>query len=298
MIQWPYADHDEASTRPVVHFDRPAQVHDDLWIAMFDEELREWILDATEPCGRNYHPFRQYTGGYAFIRSPAPEPGPNDGDFDPDRRLRTAIALSRLVHPTSVGLSHAARIRTFRGPQDRWQIGPRVGEAAFVLDVNDNWLIPDDVPLLSRLLQGWNPGTAPARLKAALWYFEMAALAYYSDMRWPLLVTSLESLVRIKDERRADGRVVGSTAAFIERLARIGQAEPALSLPEAELREIYERRSDLVHGLALVDLAEPNRSLYRKLENLARGIIRKAILEPDFAAHLASDAALAAAFPL
>jgi hypothetical protein len=298
MVQWPYAHHDGNSTRPVVHFEKPLRVDSDLWIAMLDDQLRAWVLDATEPCGRHYHPFRAYTGGYAFIRSPAPEPVANQEDFDPDLRLRTAIALSRLVHPTSVGLNHAARIRTCGEPPEKWQICPRVGDRAFVLDVNDNWLIPNDIPLLGQLLLAWNPDTAPKRIRRALWYFEMAARAYYSDIRWPLLVTALESLVRIKDERRANGNPVGSTAGFVERLAQIGQTDPALALPETQLTAIYERRSDLVHALAVVDLAGETRSLYRALENLTRAVIRKAILQPTFAAHFASDMALAHAFPL
>jgi hypothetical protein len=133
MVQWPYADHDANSTRPVDYFEQPAQIDADLWIAMLDDELTTWILDATEPPGRNYHPFRQYTGGYAFIRCDAPAPGPDQGDFDPDLRLRTAIALSRLVHPTAVGLGHAVRIRTYGEPRDGWQIGP---QGAFVFQQN------------------------------------------------------------------------------------------------------------------------------------------------------------------
>jgi hypothetical protein len=58
MVEWPYADHDDKSTRPIVYFDEPVQVDHDLWIAMLDGELTEWILDATEPAGRNYDPHR------------------------------------------------------------------------------------------------------------------------------------------------------------------------------------------------------------------------------------------------
>jgi hypothetical protein len=265
---------------------------------MLDDQLREWILDATEPPGRNYRAHRAYGGGYAFIRSPAPEPAPGEHDFDTDLRLRTAITLSRLVHPTSIGLTHAVRIRTKGEPRENWEIGPRVGEPAFVLDLNDNWLIPADIPLLAELIRAWNPNTAPKRLKAAIWYFEMAARAYYVDLRWPLLVTALESLVKIKDERRANGRPLGSTSAFVGRLTRIGETDPSLCLPADDLREIYEKRSDLVHALGLVDLHDATQSLYRKLETLTRAFLRKMILDPQFAAHFASDTALADAFPL
>ncbi len=45
-------------------------------------------------------------------------------------------------------------------------------------------------------------------------------------------------------------------------------------------------------------LDESRKALYRKQERLARGIIRKALVEPAFRAIFASDAALMAALPL
>jgi len=72
MVAWPYADHDDKSTRAVVYFDKPVQIDGDLWVGMLDEELTKWVLDGTEPPGRNYVPTRQYTGGYAFIRTNPP----------------------------------------------------------------------------------------------------------------------------------------------------------------------------------------------------------------------------------
>ncbi len=302
MVEWPYADHDDKSTRPIVYFDDPVQVDGDLWIAMLDDELTKWLLDATEPAGRNYHPYRQYTGGYALIRSDAPAQKPEQGDFDPDMRLRTAIALSRLVHPTSLCLAHSVRIRTLGKPRNDWQIVPhteaQIGESAFVLDVNDNWLIPSDVPALAHLLTACNPTKIPKRVAAALWSNEMAARSYYSDMRWPLLVTGLESLVRIKNEKDQQGGAVGSTRAFVGRLGQLGQLDGTLAVSAPDLRAIYEKRSDLVHALALVAMDQPTKALYRKLDNLLRAILRKAILDPGFAALFASDKGVSTAFPL
>jgi len=302
MVEWPYADHDDKSTRPVVYFDEPVQIDGDLWIASLDRELTQWILDATEPPGRNYHPHRIYTGGYAFIRSGAPAPEPNQGDFDPDMLLRTAIALSRLVHPTSIALTHAVRIKTYGEPRQKWQLTPHtepnIGEAAFVLDVNDNWLIPEDVPALTSLVRAWHTTPLPKRLGATMWYYEVAARTYFSDIRWPLLVTALESLVRIRNEQDNQGRPVGSTRAFVTRLKHLGTLDASLSVSENDLRAMYTKRSDLVHALALVAMDEPTRSLYRQLDNLVRGILREAILDPKFAALFATDGSVSSALPL
>ncbi len=300
MVAWPYADHDDKSTRAVVYFDEPLQIDGDLWVAMLDEELTKWVLGATEAPGRNYSPFRQYTGAYAFIRTNPPPPKSDEGDFDPDTRLQNAIALSRLVHPTSVCLDHSVRIRTWGKPRDQWQLVPHTeagtGEHAFVLDVNENWLIPADIPAVAGLINAWNPTTIPKRVGVALWHHDMAARNYYSDIRWPLLVTGLESLVRIKNERDKKGAPIGSTRAFVSRLAAIGRLDASLSVSEPDLRTMYEKRSDLVHALALVAMDEPTKALYRKLEGLVRGILRKAILNPGFAALFATDQSVSTAF--
>lgn len=167
-----------------------------------------------------------------------------------------------------------------------------------MLDENDNWLIPDDVPLIGNLLRAWNPAAVGKRIQAAIWYFEMTARNFYSDIRWPLLVTALESLVRIKNEQDRNGRPVGSTRAFVSRLAQLGARDPALTVSEGDLRDMYEKRSDLVHALAVVAMDEVTKTVYRNLENLVRNVLRKAILEPSFAAIFASDQHLAAALPI
>jgi hypothetical protein len=302
MVAWPYADHDEKSTRAVVYFDKPVPIDGDLWVGMLDEELTKWVLDGTEPPGRNYVPTRQYTGGYAFIRTNPPASKADQGDFDPDTRLRSAIALSRLVHPTSVCFDHSVRIRTWGKPRDQWQLVPHTeagtGEHAFVLDVNENWLIPADISAIADLIKAWNPTTIPTRVGMALWHHEMAARNYYSDIRWPLLVTGLESLVRIKNEKDKKGAPIGSTRAFVSRLAAIGRLDPSLAVIDPDLRAMYEKRSDLVHALALVAMDESTKALYRKLDGLVRGILRKAILNPVFAALFATDQSISTAFPV
>jgi len=112
------------------------------------------------------------------------------------------------------------------------------------------------------------------------------------------LTTSLEALVRIKDEKPPSGRFAGSTKVFVDRLFAIGQLDATLAVPEAELREIYARRSLLAHGLAFGGLDDASKALYRVQERLVRGIIRKALLDPAFQRIFLSDADLAKQLPL
>src|SRR4051794_1344664 len=79
---------------------------------------------------------------YSFVRAfPAGDPD----DFDEDQRLQTAIALSRLIRPTSVGLEESAQVW---GPMNEARSlvirpGPITGPAseAYVADrARPDWL--------------------------------------------------------------------------------------------------------------------------------------------------------------
>lgn len=295
-----YSQKDETSTRPVVNFSAPRQIDGDLWIAQVDHALCERILDACEPAGENFKPVRQFGCSYAFYRSNAPAEDGQLFRFDPDSLLYHCVALSRIVHPTAVGFTSAARILDWPGgnPQIIPASHSTLNPAAFVIAPNENWLIPDDLPELRALLHALHAASLPKRIEAALWHHEAAARNSFIDLRWPLLTTCLEALVRIKDERLPSGQFAGSTRVFVDRLAAIGSLDSTLAVPESELREIYAQRSLLAHGLAYGSLDEASKALYRVQERLVRGIIRKALLDSTFRSIFLSDANIAKHLPL
>jgi len=135
-------------------------------------------------------------------------------------------------------------------------------------------------------------------LAAGLWHHEAVSRHYFIDLRWPLLTTSLEALVRIRDERLSSGRFAGSKKVFVDRLLAIGALDPGLAVPEADLEAICEQRSLLTHGLTFGSLDETRKVLYQTQERLTRGLIRKALLEPAFRVIFASDSTLAVNLPL
>ncbi len=288
------------SARAVERFDPPTNIHGDIWIAQLDRDLCTALLDASDRRGENWRPHRQFHCSYAFYRTNAPAGPGHELHFDPDDALYWCIALSRIVHPTAVGFEHALRIRRW-GTRAR-EIIPaymeNINTCAFVMDPSENWLIPSDIANLRMLIEAVQANPPQDRLASALWYHEAVSRHYFIDLRWPLLTTCLESLLRIKDERLPNNRHAGSTKVFVDRLHAIGNLEPALAVPESELRLMYEERSLLTHGLSFGALDEPRQELYRAQERLARGIIRKALLEPQFRALFASDATLAAGLPL
>ncbi|MEO8452883.1 MAG: hypothetical protein ABI647_24050, partial [Gemmatimonadota bacterium] len=258
----------------------------------------ERLRVACEAPGENFDPVRHYWFPYAFWRhdlKPDHEPA-----FDPGDRLQMAVFLSRIVHPTSVGLSHAAVLRTF--PDGRTEIRPLqagfTASNAFVVDPAIDWLLPEDLTALRNLYAGFEAATVSERLRVCIWNIEMAFRSYYVEARWPLLTTALEALVRVRDERLPKGRHAGSTKVFVDRLLAIGQKVPALALPEQELRSMYEHRSGFVHGTSFGQLDPAVRALFASQEALARGIVRAALENPAFAGIFSTDASLSAALPL
>src|SRR5215467_9895114 len=96
-----YGKRDGQSARPVAYFESPMRVQGDVWISRIDYQLAEAIFDACEPKGEDYvRPVRQFGWAYAVYRQDAPT---DQDQFDEDSMLFRAIAVSRLVHPTSIG---------------------------------------------------------------------------------------------------------------------------------------------------------------------------------------------------
>jgi len=298
VVRGAYEHRDCKSTRPVVLFSPPRHIHGDIWIARLDQSLCQALLDACAPAGENFKPRWSSRCSYAFYRENAPA-----GDkysFDADNALYACIALSRIVHPTAVGFERAARV--LQWPNGDRQIVPAVqrylNPYANVLDPGENWLLPEDLPVLRDLLDAFHAGQLPPRLASALWHHEAVARHYFIDLRWPILTTCLEALVKIKDEKLPSGRFAGSTKVFVDRLLVLASLDASLAVTEEELRDMYEQRSLLTHGLAFVDLSPALKSLYRSQERLVRGIIRKALLDATFRDIFASDANVAAHLPL
>ncbi|MGH2360049.1 MAG: hypothetical protein ACRDGM_05845 [bacterium] len=295
-----YAQKDGESTRQVVEFSPPSHIDGDLWIAQIDHAFCERILDACDPAGENFKPVRHFGCSYAFYRINAPAGNGHLYHFDSDSALYECIALSRIVHPTSVGFASAARILNW--PDGAQQIIPAFPSSlnpwAFVIAPNENWLIPDDLPAVRALLNALHAQPLPKRIETALWHHEAAARHSFIDLRWPLLTTCLEALVRIKDEKLPSGQFAGSTKVFVDRLLAIGGFDATLAVPEAELRGMYAQRSLLAHGLGFGSLDDASKVLYRVQECLVRGTIRKALLDSAFRNFFVSDANVAGHLPL
>lgn len=170
--------------------------------------MAEAILDACSPRGENHEPYRQYGATYAFYKDFPANPHPYKPRFDPTLELQLALFLSRLVHPTSMGLERSVRIRWWANGKremiayDPWDQNPN----AFVAYPNEDWLLPSDMPALSALLTAYYANKPPPRVARALWFYEAAFRQYYVDLKWAFLVMALEALVHIRKEKLPSGK--------------------------------------------------------------------------------------------
>ncbi len=93
-------------------------------------------------------------------------------------------------------------------------------------------------------------------------------------------------------------KYLGSTRVFVDRMLRIQSKVGALGFTQEILRAIYHERSGLAHGQKFTDLDAIRKDLYLKLENGMRAVLRKAIIDADFAATFADVSTLQRELPL
>lgn len=299
IVTSPYPHGDEAPLREIVQFAGCYQIADDVWLGDIDSDLAEAVMNACDPRYENFSPTRQYGSAYALVRLRAP--APDSLQFDPDKLLGAITALSRLVHPTSIGFSYAARVR-YPDYGER-QIIPgapsNLNPNAFVSEELSDWLVPSDVPALVDLVNAYQRRNAPQRVRNALWNHESAFRNYFIENRWAMVVTGIESLVHVRDEKDPrNGRPAGSTRVFAQRGSRLATMLGISGIGEAELRRSYAMRSEIVHGGGVSTAAADEKRLYEATEGLLSACIARALLDEKFAAQFQSDESVRIALPL
>jgi hypothetical protein len=165
------------SQPPVVDY----RLAEDLEIKRLDHEITKKVMELCEPnCYGVDRPIRQFAQLYSFVRSASA----SESIWEQrDNRLYTCIALSRLVHPTSVGFTYHARLNlgaegeltqcipiSLEGhPTGTW-IADRDGR---------DWLTDGDAAELEKLV-GMMPLAVPDKVSRALWYNELTARSHYA----------------------------------------------------------------------------------------------------------------------
>lgn len=264
---------------------------DGLYIQRLDLELAKAIMDTCEPKTVGVvAPVRQFAHMYAYVRELQPQTSVIG--WDEDHRLSRLVAISRLVHPTFVGLRYAARVS-----QDNPSLRIVPAEIhGLTLDTflspnhKRDWLSKEEAKLVVEVDAKTEPLTLPSfprRVSRALWYYDYTQKTYYADLRWTLIATALEALIHT-------GKW-DSTGHFTQRVPALAADVGAPALTTDECEAAYDYRSRLSHGDGfLSDMPAADITLYDKLEETLRLAILKAFTEPNFADLFLDDATIAA----
>src|SRR5260370_12694968 len=219
------------------------QLTSDLYIEKLDSVVSNIVLDFGVPVGYEVvKPFRQYAYFYAFVRQ-VPEPA-SVHDWDIDQRLQTAVALSRLVRPTSISFRHAARLHynddgTLKSAYPAWLTG--VDPDCWLATEKNyrDWLIEAEMKQVNLLVNASSLSVLPVRLSRALWYHEYASRTYYGEIRWITVCVALESMLHTSRGF--------STRQFVERLPLLASSL-GVSFTAQEAETAYDMRSRLSQG--------------------------------------------------
>lgn len=171
-----------------------------------------------------------------------------------------------------------------------------IGAQAFIFNAQTDGLRDRDVALTKTLLASFEPLALPKRVKTSLLFHEYLHWTRLIQMRWPLLITGLESLVHIDERSKAKGASGGwkSTEQFVRRLSKLQEFVPHLRWTQKDLTAIYELRSAFVHatGGEFDALRGRPARLYRLAERGMRLILQAAILRPAVADLFISDGSI------
>lgn len=280
-----------ASAPPiVVHGSRTRfDLDDDIWIEKLEVQCAKNIQKACDAPHHNIVREEQDMHLYAFVRRvPEIEKTRYEGLED----LFAVTALSRLIHPTSIGGRYCARVFHYGLKDSAIQaIQFRgMGSDVFIGRNKRDWLSSEDAKELCRLMP-WvaKEKAMPGRVHRAYWYHEYAMRSYYLDVRWTLVVTGLESLISVgKDCLRKQ---------FCDRAGKLA-AELQVDLTDNDLQGAYTLRSKLSHGedfLFGLETTLPKSKhldLYGRLESLLRSAIRRSLLDERFRNYFRDDAAV------
>ena len=249
----------------------------ELCLDRLPKDLCDKIFETCIPAGYNFKPIRQFGQLYSFIRDNPPRTNDNDLQWDSDQCLQLCLALSRIIHPTSVSFEYAARIITNQdGSLSKIIPGPASGPGAhaFVVDTDFNYLTESDAADLKDLLEAFKNKPLKDPITRAMWYLEYAFRSYEIDLRWTLIATGIEVLIHTDRYK--------STRQFVERVQKLSIDVGAGTINKAEAEDMYELRSSLSHGQGLGGITPQKKEIYKKMENILRLTIRKSILEASF----------------
>jgi hypothetical protein len=290
-----------------------------MWICRLPDNLRDIIYQACESPGVPYEKaFRQYGQLYTIALFAGPWTPGQLSAWDAQGEITRFVALSQLVHPTSIGFGNSARL-TF-GPNGDFisaDPGPCRGitEQAFTIPHHRNWISLPECEQIKHLLANSNLKDLPDKAARAHWNIQHAAYQYFFEVRTLLVVSGLEALLHTRNQKPRNSKrgLHGTGKQFA---MRTKQLATLLRVPFTadDAMAVWGHRSDVAHGRdpwaarqnARGGLQQPPELTkkhptvrrYLQAEQLLRATVLKCLTDRQFAAMFASDASVEKSFPL
>lgn len=268
---------------------------EDIWVERLEEPLAKRVQKACEPPHFNIDTQEHDRHLYAFVQRVADiEHRPYEGL----EALHAVLALSRLIHPTSVGDRYCAKIfhygladSSIYAVQYRG-ISPDISLSAKQRD----WLTPEDGTTL-RGLMPWlsKDKSMHHRVHRAYWFHEYVMRSSTLDVRLPLVATGLEALINTSEQ--------SSGTQFQVRVPQLATAS-GIVFSDAEAKQAWKLRSKLAHaeaflyGLDTVLQASEHNNLYEKLEAILRSSVLRCLLDESFGDRFRDKIAVDTHWPL
>jgi len=262
-------------------------IPDNLWIAPINGYIEKAILEYCAPRGlydkyknqdgkfEEIRPIKKFQISYAFAREKPPES--DKFHWDIDHKLRTLIALSRIIHPTSISFEYSAKLKF--NDNELVNVIPGLnsgpGSNAYVADGNRNWLTIEEAEELKELYSAYTKREFCDSCSRAMWFFEYASQTYFLDVRCLLIASGIESLINTDQDR--------PTKQFIYRVQKLCELlNKDFNLSSTKATRMYNLRSKLAHGETIGNNFSKNLELYKQMEDILRLSIKKFIIEEDF----------------
>jgi hypothetical protein len=277
--------------------DRRLDLSDRIWIGRLEGDIAKSLLETCEPRTVGLGPiFRQFSQLYAFVRE-VEQIDDEPYGWDRGNELGATIALSRLIQPTSVGFTYAARVGYDKEGLKQMYPAQITGTGKDVfLSPNHtrDWLTEPEAASLRELIPNLH-SQLPKRIHSALWHHEYVARTYYLDYRWTLVCTGLEALVHTDRYH--------STAQFSKRVPALA-VELGIDISESAANEGYDLRSRLAHGASFLstgtsqDPSAMQLELYDKLETILRLSVLRGMRDKSFSDIFSDDARIRDRWPI
>lgn len=292
----------------------PFEVADRLWICRMPDAIRDLVYGVCEPHDEPHVPsFRQYGQLYTVALFLGPWAPGVLSSWDGYGFLSKFVALSHLLHPTSIGFGNTA-VLTFGPTGELRQSSPGpcrgITEHAFTVPDTRNWLSRSECELIKTLYNSSDLDQLPDRVARAHWNLQRAVYEFFFEVRALLIASALDALLHVRLQGR--GRV-STGAQFKSRLILLAR-ELGIPFTDADAKAVWDYRSDVSHGRdpwkelrdAQRDFQIPHKlsksdrlvSRYLACEQVLRSTILKCLSDPSFAAKFASDDTVEKAFPI